>query len=140
VLSALGRLASRRATSPLRQLLVVDDDPYVCEMIRQLLEGMPYEIASAVDGRLALETIQQKAPDAILLDLLMPELDGFSLIAALRESPHWKDIPIIVLTAKSLSAAERELLQNSVSRVIEKNGLESTALLDEIQRVLFPQG
>jgi len=139
-LAALSRLARRQPASLPRQLLVVDDDPNVSEMISQLLDGMPYEIDSAADGQLALEAIQRNAPEAILLDLLMPGMDGFSLIAALRENPRLAAIPVIVLTAKSLSATERELLQDSVARVIEKQGLESTVLLDEIQRVLSPQG
>jgi CheY-like chemotaxis protein len=87
-------------------LLVVDDDPNVCEMIRQLLEGChTRSLLPQTEARPGSDST--KVPDAILLDLLMPEPDGFSLIAALRESPHWKEIPIIVLTAKSLSAAER---------------------------------
>ena len=144
ILSALGRLPKRKDEKSLRRLLVVDDDPNVAEMVRQLLADAPFTIESAGDGRLALQAIRRQPPDAILLDLLMPNLDGFGLLGELSKSPEFKAIPVVVLTAKTLTAAERELLESSVVKVIEKNGMKVEKLFQEIQHGLAliekPQG
>src|SRR5207253_2036484 len=79
VVAALARIAPQHG-----RLLVVDDDPQVVDMVRQLLEGEPYQVEAAGDGQEALEAISRQRPDAILLDLLMPRMDGFTVIEHLR--------------------------------------------------------
>lgn len=118
------------------QLLVVDDDPNVHEMVGQLLEERPYALSSAEDGLAALEQIQQNRPDAILLDLMMPRLDGFGLLAQLRQDPATMGIPVIVLTAKSLTAGETAVLQASAQQIIHKQGLRGKDLLAQLQKLL----
>jgi signal transduction histidine kinase/DNA-binding response OmpR family regulator len=118
------------------QILVVDDDPLVPDLVRQLLEEDNYRIGHAADGSDALDSIANDQPDLILLDLLMPEMDGFAVIEALQQSPEHGDIPIIVLTAKVLSQEERKMLNTRVAAVIEKQGLTREQLLLELRQVL----
>ncbi|MEJ2556113.1 MAG: response regulator [Anaerolineae bacterium] len=136
ILGALARIAPRRPDLRQARLLVVDDDPHVVDLVRQLLEDEAYQIRSAADGQAALEAISHQAPDIILLDLLMPRLDGLGVIERLRQSPQHRDIPIIVLTAKILADDEIAQLQKSVSKVIQKRGLERNTLLHELRRAL----
>jgi CheY-like chemotaxis protein len=136
ILSALDRFVPVQEGLRLVQLLVVDDDPQVVDLVRQLLEGGPYEVNSASDGQEALETIHQRPPDIILLDLLMPHLDGFGVIEQLQQTPQHGDIPIIVLTAKTLSADELNRLHQRVSKIVHKCGLESEMLIQELRSAL----
>ena len=131
LLEALARISPQRG-----RLLIVDDDPLVVDLMRQFLEDEDYDIEAAMDGQEALEAIARQRPDVIFLDLLMPRLDGFGVIEQLRIDPDHCDIPIIVLTAKTLTEAERTLLQQSVLKVIEKRGMEPDALLREIRSAL----
>src|SRR5262249_46784318 len=117
-------------------ILIVDDDPTVANMVRQLLEGEPYLITTAADGEQALEAIMLQPPNVILLDLLLPRMDGFELLKRLKAQDEYKDIPVIVLTAKLLSIGERDSLKRSVSSVIEKLGLHRETLVQEIRNVL----
>jgi CheY-like chemotaxis protein/anti-sigma regulatory factor (Ser/Thr protein kinase) len=117
-------------------LLVVDDDPQVVDLVCQMLEGEPYEIISAADGQEALEVIAHRRPDMILLDLLMPRMGGFALIEQLQQAPLSQQIPVIVLTAKTLTAAEQALLEQNVRTVIQKRGLDRETLIRELRRLL----
>ena len=117
-------------------LLVVDDDESVPDMVAQLLEKEPYQVRAAVDGLDALQKIEEEKPDAILLDLLMPRLDGFGLLARLRESADTAGIPVIVLTAKRLTTEETALLASSAQQIIQKQGLAGEELVKELGQVL----
>ncbi len=117
-------------------LLVVDDDPQVVDLICQLLEGEPYETVATADGQAALEAIAHRRPDVILLDLLMPGMDGFALIEQLQQAPLSQQIPVIVLTAKTLTAPEQALLEQSVRTVIQKRGLDRDTLIQELRGLL----
>jgi GAF domain-containing protein/CheY-like chemotaxis protein/anti-sigma regulatory factor (Ser/Thr protein kinase) len=119
-----------------RTLLVVDDDEGVHDLVSQLLENEPYQLRTAVDGMDALQKIAEEKPDAILLDLLMPRLDGFGVLAKLRESANTASIPVIVLTAKRLTTQETAVLANSTEQVIQKQGLAAEELVKELGRVL----
>jgi signal transduction histidine kinase/DNA-binding response OmpR family regulator/uncharacterized protein YigA (DUF484 family) len=119
-----------------RILLLIDDDRSVHDMVAQLLEMKPYRIETALDGLEALQKIQTEKPDAILLDLLMPRLDGFGLLAKLREEENTADIPVIVLTAKTLTSEEAAMLASTTQQVIQKQGLAAEDLVDELARVL----
>jgi CheY-like chemotaxis protein/anti-sigma regulatory factor (Ser/Thr protein kinase) len=118
------------------RLLVVDDDPQVIDLVRQLLEDEPYEVIAATDGHEALEAIAQHPPHVILLDLLMPRMDGFTVIEHLQRDPQYRQIPIIVLTAKTLTAIEQVMLEQSVRTVIQKRGLERDRLIQELRTLL----
>jgi CheY-like chemotaxis protein len=131
ILAALTHIPPQRG-----RLLVVDDDPQVIDLVRQLLEGEPYEVVAAADGQEALEAIARQRPDIVLLDLLMPRLDGFAVIAHLRQEPQYRQLPVIVLTAKTLTAADYALLDQRVRTVIQKQGLDRDTLLEELQGFL----
>jgi signal transduction histidine kinase/CheY-like chemotaxis protein len=131
ILATLGHIPPHQG-----RLLVVDDDPQVVDLVRQLLEGEPYEIAAATDGQEALEAIAEKRPDIILLDLLMPRIDGFGVIDHLQQDPQSRQIPVIVLTAKALTTTERVALDQTVRTVIQKRGLDRDTLLQELRGLL----
>jgi adenylate cyclase len=128
--------ALRRVAAPPCRLLVADDDPLVPDLIRQLLEGLECEIDAAGDGRAALAMLAGRRPDVLLLDLLMPNLDGFGVLEQLAQNPALAGLPVIVLTAKTLTSDERALLQRRVLTIIEKRGLDRATLLQEVRRAL----
>jgi signal transduction histidine kinase/DNA-binding response OmpR family regulator/HAMP domain-containing protein len=102
-------------------VLVVEDDAGAREMIRQTIEKMGLSVAEAVDGRRALAWLgDHPAPAMILLDLIMPEVDGFEVLDALAAHAQWREIPVIVITAKQLTTAERERLLRQAQKVIAK--------------------
>jgi CheY-like chemotaxis protein len=126
----------QRIAAPPCRMLVVDDDPMVVDLVRQMLEGEDCEIEAATDGEEALAALARRRPDVVLLDLLMPRLDGFGVIDQLEQNPALSGLPVIVLTAKVLDPEERALLQRRVMTVIEKRGLDRAALLTEVRRAL----
>ena len=102
-------------------VLVVEDDADTREMMRHTIAKMGLAVAEAANGRRALGWLGEHAPPAmILLDLMMPEMDGFEFLDALSARTEWHEIPIVVVTAKQLSAAERERLLLQARKVIEK--------------------
>ena len=119
-------------------VLVVEDDAGAREMIRQTIEKMSLPVAEADNGLQALDWLgQHPLPAVILLDLMMPEMDGFEVLDALAAHPQWRDIPVIVITAKQLTAAERERLLGQARKVIEKGGasrLDIVAAINEAVR------
>ncbi|MEO7071912.1 MAG: response regulator [Rhodanobacter sp.] len=101
-------------------VLVIDDDAGTRRLLRRLLKRQGWAVAEAANGRVALEKLDQLHPSAILLDLMMPEMDGFDFLDALHERGLGGMIPIIVMTAKSLSPTERERLAGRAQKVLEK--------------------
>ena len=88
---------------PERPILVVDDDPALRELLRRTLEREGYAVVEAADGRSALARIEERVPGLILLDLMMPHMNGFELLTELRARPEWRGIPVVVVTAKDLT-------------------------------------
>jgi len=135
LVAALQSVTDHNAGQTPQRLLVADDDSQAIDMIRQLL-GETYEITAVANGILALDSIRNAQPDAVLLDLMMPELDGFGVIHELKQDPALKTIPIVVITAKDLTAAEVTLLNTSVVGVLQKQGLQGPALLNALTEIL----
>ena len=133
LISALARLAPDS-----ERVLVIDDDPNVPDLVRQLLDSDHFTVDWAADGAVGLERIAQARPSVILLDLLMPRMDGLAFLDALQADPVARTIPVVVLTAAALDSAERGLLQERVLGLIDKQGLDRAALVREVQRVLPP--
>ena len=119
-----------------KYVLVVDDDPNVADMLRQFLPESDFSLESALDGEAGLRAIEAKCPDILLLDLIMPRLDGFGVIKRLRANPQTRDLPIIVISAKDLTSAESAKLKKTVSGVMKKQGFEGQKLVDEINNAL----
>ena len=119
-------------------VLVVEDDVGAREMIRQTIEKMSLPVAEADNGVQALDWLgRHPMPAVILLDLMMPEMDGFEVLDALAAHAQWREIPVIVITAKQLTAAERERLRGQARKVIEKGGasrLDIVAAINEAVR------
>jgi signal transduction histidine kinase/CheY-like chemotaxis protein len=122
--------------------LVVEDDASTREMLRRMLEKGMWSVAEASNGREALECVASQRPALILLDLMMPEMDGFEFLTEMRQHPEWKSIPVIVITAKDLSAEDRLflngslLLSSSVKRVLEKGKFGRDDLLREVRSLV----
>jgi CheY-like chemotaxis protein len=118
-----------------RKLLVVDDDPQVADLVMQLLEAEGHVILNAVDGQAGLELAAEAQPDAVLLDLRMPGLDGFGVLERLQQNPALHHIPVIILTAAELGPEEADRLQRHVSQIIRKQGLDGDNLRRELERI-----
>jgi CheY-like chemotaxis protein len=119
-----------------RTVLLVDDDEIMRESVRRVLEQEHWEVAGASNGRSALQHLAASAPDVIVLDLLMPEMDGFEFLLEMRRHREWRDIPVLVLTAKDLSVEDQQRLNGHVERVMQKSASELNELLRELGRML----
>ena len=91
-------------------VLLVEDDPVTCEVMRRILEKEGWKVSEAENGRLALECMKRERPSLILLDLMMPEMDGFEFAARVRRNIEWRLIPIVVVTAYPERYRRDELL------------------------------
>jgi hypothetical protein len=127
LVAVLGR---RRRDLP---VLVVDDDADFRELARRMLEREGYTMVEADNGRAALDRLRETTPGVVLLDLMMPEMDGFDFVAAVRADAAWRSLPIVVITAKDLSPEEHERLNGSVARVLQKGALSRETLLGEVR-------
>ena len=118
-------------------VLVVDDDPAIRELLRRQLEGDGYRVVEAENGRVALERLHDGAPGLIVLDLMMPEMDGFEFMEELRRQESWSGIPVIVLTSKDVTAEDQQRLNGGVERVIQKGAYTRESLLGEVRRLVM---
>jgi CheY-like chemotaxis protein len=119
-----------------RSVLVVDDDADLRTLVRRVLEREGYTVREAENGRIALERVRESAPGVILLDLAMPEVDGFEVVAALQAEAAWRTIPVVVVTGKDLSAEERARLNGRVERILEKGASAREPLLHELRQLV----
>ena len=119
-----------------RHVLLVDDDDMMRRGMRGALEQDGWQVSEAENGRVALARLADTRPDIIMLDLVMPEMDGFEFLVEMRSHAEWRDVPVLVVTAKDLTAEERSHLNGDVTRVLQKGGAELPELLREIVRVL----
>jgi PAS domain S-box-containing protein len=133
LLSVLQRYESRKSTGP---VLVVEDDLNSREMLCTLVERRGWPVQAVENGRLALECLHRYTPSLVLLDLMMPEVDGFDVIQAMRSHPEWRNIPVVVVTAKELTAEERQWLSSQIQGFYQKGGLDRQNLLDEIEELV----
>jgi PAS domain S-box-containing protein len=116
------------------KVLVVDDDPNAIKIVTSYLVHERYNIISALSGIDGLELAQSDRPDIIVLDLMMPEMSGFQVVSALKENQDTRDIPVIILTAKLLSAEDREQLSGHVAAIAEKGKVDREALINQIEQ------
>ena len=129
-------LARYRRDLPGGVALVIDDDEGGRNLVRQMLEKEGWGVVEAENGRAGLERLAESRPDLILLDLMMPEMDGFAFTSELRDDPQWRDIPVLVLTAKDLTPADRRRLNGRVLGVLQKGAYTRDELLAQIRREL----
>jgi CheY-like chemotaxis protein len=119
-----------------QKILVVDDQEDARKVMRSLLEPENFEVTEAVNGREALEVLSRTSCDLILLDLLMPEVDGFTFLQTLRANPLYQDLPVVVVTAKELTHQEEEHLRREASDVLQKSAAFGHTLIDVLLRQL----
>ena len=115
-----------------RRVLVVDDDADLRRRLRGLLEQGGLEVVEAGDGRAALARLDEQWPGLILLDLLMPGMDGFEFLTELQRQGQGRSVPVVVLTAKDLTAADYERLRGPAGKVLRKGSLALEQLLAEV--------
>jgi signal transduction histidine kinase/CheY-like chemotaxis protein len=130
--TTLGRLVGHSAT-----VLVIDDDPDTCEALTaQLGAAGSYQVVTASGGRAGLAQVAAAPPDLIILDLMMPEVDGFAVLAALDQQAETRAIPVIVLTAKELSSGERAALEQRVRGLLHKGSTPPAQLLGRVRALI----
>ena len=117
-------------------ILAVDDDPGTLEFVTEALRSAGYEVQGVPSGARALEVLSSKLVGAVLLDLLMPDMDGFELIRHIRQEPALRDLPIFAMTAKTLTKEELAFLSRETQAFIQKNGSWKRQLLIEIDRLI----
>lgn len=120
------------------QVLLVDDDIQTRTVLQHMLIKEGWRVTEAENGRVALERMAKSEPALILLDLMMPEMNGFEFVAELRQHASWHSIPIVILTAKDLTLEERLRLNSSVAQVVQKGGYSREALLAQIRSLVSP--
>jgi CheY-like chemotaxis protein/anti-sigma regulatory factor (Ser/Thr protein kinase) len=118
------------------RLLLVDDDGDGRAIMRNSLAGERWTVTEAENGRVALDRMKQAVPDAIVLDLMMPEMNGFEFLTELRARPEWRAVPVVVVTARDLTDTDRRRLSGTVERVIQKSGHGGDDLLREVGEAL----
>jgi CheY-like chemotaxis protein len=128
----------RRFQAPARptRVLMVEDDALQRERMLGWLERPQWIVREAADGREALNILREEKPDVILLDLMMPEMDGFEVVAALQKNADWQEIPVIVITSLDLNAKDRERLNSGVQSVLVKEKFRPEDLVERIRRLV----
>jgi CheY-like chemotaxis protein len=117
-------------------ILVVEDIAAARELTCHTLRAEKWEVMEACDGLEALAAVARRVPRAIILDLMMPNMDGFEFVAELRRNPAWREIPIVVLTAKVLSDEDRRRLNGGVQKIMAKGAGTREELMNELQQVI----
>lgn len=122
--------------------LMVEDDAATREIFRRMLESDGWAVAEAANGREALACVERSRPGLIMLDLMMPEMDGFEFLTELQRHPEWRSIPVMVVTARDLSPEDRGFLNGSMmlsgaaKRVLQKGAFSREELLREVRNLL----
>jgi CheY-like chemotaxis protein len=134
LLALLNQLGLRGRPPP--TVLVVDDDPGAVEILALHLQGVGINVLRAHSGREAIDMALAERPALLVLDVLMPGVSGFEVVAALKADAYARSIPIVIVTAKSLSGEERAELSGQVLRVVDKSGFSSDDFVSEVRRAL----
>ncbi len=116
-----------------KAVLIVEDDNHMRQLSVQLLQREGWNVRAATNGRTALAELAEETPAVILLDLLMPEMDGFEFIQETRKHPEWSRIPIIVVTSLDLTVEERAQMRGNVVNVVQKGSFKVEELLGELR-------
>jgi CheY-like chemotaxis protein len=118
-------------------ILVVDDDPEDSRLVKKMIEqNKRFQAVLANGGKAAWEILQKEKPDGIILDLFMPDMNGFELLANLRKQPNMKDIPIIILTGADLTPEQHKELAESGQNLLSKGLLREKELLNSLEVAL----
>jgi threonine synthase len=133
LLSALNNVTPNRFS----RVLVVDDTSEARRLIRRILQSQgDFEIFEATNGREAIDLANKELPDLIILDLMMPEVDGFAVLDDLRSKPETANIPVIVATAKELTVEEKSRLQGQIQSLMMKGDFLNDEFLEEVRALI----
>ena len=132
----LATLARLTQVPDARRILLIDDDEVFRYLLRQLFAGTPHQILEAGDGAAGLALAREKRPDLIFLDLVMAGLDGFEVLRILHSEPEFREIPVIVVTSKLLTGAEREQVAASGGAILSKETFSSGEIAQTVRRIL----
>jgi CheY-like chemotaxis protein len=136
LITSIGRLVGGTGGG---SVLVVEDDEDTRELLARVLGEQGYDVVTAENGRVALERLKGMTPGLVLLDLMMPEMDGFEFAEIFRARPEWATIPVIVVTAKTLTAEDRHRLEGWVEALYAKGGPNIEAVIEEVRARLGPR-
>ena len=125
-------LKKHQIQSNSESIMIVEDDEITRDMLRKSLESNNFKVKSAINGKEALEKIKMAKPGLIILDLMMPEMDGFEFSEKLRENKDWLDIPVVVITAKDLTKEDHSRLKGNVEAIMQKGSYSKKELLAEV--------
>jgi two-component system cell cycle response regulator DivK len=115
--------------------LIAEDNPVNRELLRELLEVRGYEVEEACDGEEALEMIERTQPNILLLDLNMPNLDGFGVVRKVRENPRLSDLPVLAVTAYAMRGDREKVLNAGFDGYLSKP-ISAVSLAEELERLL----
>ena len=132
----LSAILKKYQCQPSNPILIVDDEAVNRQLMSRILEKEGWTVMEAENGRVALDKIAQSQPQLILLDLVMPEMDGFTFIEELHKHPDWHSIPIVVLTAKEITPEDCQKLNGCVENVIQKGASSFDDLLDQVRGLM----
>jgi signal transduction histidine kinase/CheY-like chemotaxis protein len=132
----IGVLKKYHRLRPSNHVLVVEDDAAMREMLCRMLEREEWTVARAENGQAALESIARDQPALIILDLKMPVMDGFQMIAELHKHEDWRRIPVVVISAKELTPEDRQRLQGHVKTILQKGDFSRDELMREVQQTV----
>jgi signal transduction histidine kinase/CheY-like chemotaxis protein len=132
----ISTLAKHLRGSASANVLIVEDESGTREILRRTLEPSGWTVVEAENGNDALRVLERVLPDAIVLDLMMPEMDGFELLNLLQSSPKWAKIPVVVVTAKDLTAEDHDRLHGNVRAVVGKGTPTTDVSLVEVRELL----
>jgi CheY-like chemotaxis protein len=119
-----------------RTILVVEDDPATRDSLRRALEPLGWAVDEAENGQIGLARVERSRPEVIVLDLMMPEMDGFEFISELRRREEWRSIPVVVITAKDLTTEDHRRLNGYVAATVQKSTYSQEELLAEVRDLL----
>ena len=139
-LAAIGFSVGPETDHEQRTVLVVDDDPKAVQLLGAYLKPAGYRVLSAFGGQEGIDVARQQRPSLILLDLMMPEVNGFDVVDALKGDVNTATIPIVIVTAKQITAEDRALLEGAVLKVIQKSEFKQAGFIDEVKRAMRGKG
>ena len=121
------------------QVLVVDDDPKTRDMLRRTLQKAGWTVAEAANGCEAIEALERAKPALVLLDLMMPGMDGFEVLERLHDDEAWREVPVIIVTAKDLTREDIQRLNGRVAKVLQKGAYQRRDLVRDIHAMIARQ-
>jgi threonine synthase len=129
--------ALKRLDGHVKRVAIIEDEPDASRLLRRILQARgKYQIFEAHDGRAGLDLVRREHPDLILLDLMMPGLDGFTFLEIVKSEEETRDVPVIVVTAKELTPLERGRLDGQVESLLQKGSFMEEDLLGDILEAL----